>query len=231
MNELKQHLDQLGLDADLILKHLPETLTLSLKDGVLFAHDENQQHIHVDFLHGKIAYRAAQHIGGEYLIKACRLKSQKHVRVLDATCGMGRDSFILYQDGFEVLATEQNPLTHALLTDGLQRYFAATGHMPFQLYLQTAEKIMAEQSFDVIYLDPMFPEKTKSAKSKKDMQLFHLIHQNAEDNAMDLLNLALEADCQRVVIKRPLRAKPLIARKPTFEIAGKSCRFESYQTK
>ncbi len=226
---LEQHLDQLGLSVDLVLNNLPDELTLSFEDGVLFVCDQNKQKVHVDFLHGKTAFRASRHVSGEHLIKACRFKNQSNIKVLDATCGMGRDSFLLYQSGFQVTATEQNSVIHALLTDGLHRYHAETQIMPFHLFHVKAENLISEQSFDVIYLDPMFPEKIKSAKAKKDMQLFQAIHQNSEDNAEELLENAMKASVKRVVIKRPIKAKLLLSFKPTFQIMGKTCRFDAYQ--
>jgi 16S rRNA (guanine1516-N2)-methyltransferase len=226
---LQQHLVHLGLDVDSITKHLPKGLTLSFEDGVLFVCDNNHQRVHVDFLQGPVAFRASQHTSGEHLIKACRFKNQTEVSVLDATCGMGRDSFLLFQSGFHVSATEKNPVIHALLSDGLNRYQIEKELMPFQLHHQAAEDLMVEQKFDVIYLDPMFPEKSKSAKAKKDMQLFQAIHQHHEDNAAELLTKALRSDAKRVVIKRPLRADLLLTKIPTFQIKGKICRFDAYQ--
>lgn len=231
MQQLKQHLIQLGLNAELILQQMPENLTLSYEDGVLFICDK--QHIetcvHVDFMSGPMAFRAAQHVGGEHLVKACKIKSQASTHILDATCGMGKDSFLLFKSGFEVTATEQNVLVHALLSNGLSRYLQQTQSLPFELHLQAAESLMQQRSFDVIYLDPMFPHKAKSAKAKKDMQLFQLIHHQAEDNAEQLLNQALQASCQRVVIKRPVKAPAITAKPPTFQIMGKTCRFDAFQ--
>ena len=229
--DVKHHLVHLGLNVELIYKSLPEYLTLSFKDGVLFVcEDENPSlKVHVDFINGPMAFRASRHIGGENLIKACKLKSQAACRVLDATCGMGKDSFLLAKAGLIVTATEQNPVVHALLSDGLFRFLNKTKEAGFALFQQDAISLMSTQSFDVIYLDPMFPDKVKSAKAKKDMQLFQKLHHDAQDNALDLLTHALKMDCQRVVIKRPIHAKPLVSRKPTFQIVGKTCRFEAFQ--
>lgn len=226
---VRHHLAHLGLDADHVFAQLPAELTLSLKDGVLFVSDQQNQHVQVDFLVGKTAYRAAQHTFDEHLIKACRIKNKPEIKILDATCGMGRDSFLMFQSDFEVTACEKHPVIHALLKDGLNRYLNATGELPFLLHQLPAEQVMAAQSFDVIYLDPMFPQKLKSAKAKKDMQLFQTIHQHTEDNAESLLEMALKRASQKVVIKRPLRSELLLSKKPTFQIVGKTCRFDAFQ--
>jgi len=228
---LRQHLDQLGLDVDLILSQIPDDLTLSCVDGVLFVCHKNENNLkaYVDFLNGAITYRINQHVGGEHLIRACKVKSDNQIHVLDATCGMGKDSFLLQNGGFKVTATEKNPIIHALLADGLSRYQLKTGSKAFDLFHFSAEHMMKNQTFDVIYLDPMFPHKAKSAKAKKDMQLFQRIHQDVEDNAAQLLALALSSGCKRVVIKRPLNAKQLASYVPTFQMRGKTCRFDAFQ--
>jgi 16S rRNA (guanine1516-N2)-methyltransferase len=225
------HLAALGLDATVILKRLPDHMTLSLVDGVLSLTDSHMPaaRVAVDFVSGGLAYRAGGHVGGEHLVKACQIKSLAHTHVLDATCGMGKDSFLLASSGLQVTACEQHPVVHALLTDGLARLEQSGGDSGFALLQQNAELVMQQQHFDVIYLDPMFPEKSKAAKTKKDMQLFQRLHGHQTDEAAELLTLALQTDCRRVVIKRPPKAPLLLNRKPTFQIGGKSCRFDAFQ--
>lgn len=235
-SQLIGHLARLGLDSERILAALPLDLTLSSDDGVLSlgpldreARDLAKLNLHVDFIHGALAHRSAQHLGGEHLIKACRIKKQTNVHVLDATCGMGKDSFLLHQAGFQVTAVERHPVTHALLCDGIQRWAKATNSDPFKLHWDRAETWIAQGGFDVIYLDPMFPNKQKSAKSKKDMQLFQSLHLAADDRADELLQAALDSPCQKVVIKRPTKSPFLLGRVPTFQVSGKTCRFDVYQ--
>ena len=220
----------LGADLNAISQQLPKNLTLSLQDGVLcLSTTENPQSVlNVDFLSGVLSYRSQQHLGGENLIKACRIKGRDHIRVLDGTCGLGTDSFLLHQAGFVVTATEHNPIIQALLADGIQRYQQLKGPC-FELLYQDAEALMNESTFEVIYLDPMFPAKAKSAKTKKTMQLFQTIHHEATDQADALLNQALKSQCSRVVIKRPSKSPLLTHYKPTFQVSGKTCRFDVYQ--
>ncbi len=228
--KLQQHLDQLGLDAEAVFKALPAHLTLSLEDGVLSLCQQHkpQAKLIISFTEGALSYRSAQHLGGEHLVKACRIKNREHVSVLDATCGMGTDSYLLHCAGFAVTACEQNPLIHALLSDGIRRYEAVEKRPCFELFCAPAETQFKQQNFDVIYLDPMFPAKQKTAKNKKGMQLFQSLHADAGDGAKELLNLALAAGSSRVVIKRPSKSPLLTSHKPTFQISGKTCRFDVY---
>ena len=58
----------------------------------------------------------------EMLVKACRIKKMEGVQtVLDATAGLGEDSFLLAAAGFEVILYEKDPVIAALLADALQR--------------------------------------------------------------------------------------------------------------
>jgi len=80
---------------------------------------------------------------------------------------------------------------------------------------------------DVVYLDPMFPEKRKTAAVKKDMAAFHTLV-GSDDDADALLPLALQAARYRVVVKRPRHAPHLDNCKPGMVLEGESTRFDIY---
>ena len=82
---------------------------------------------------------------------------------------------------------------------------------------------------DIIYLDPMFPERSKTALVKKEMRIFQDIV--GDDNDADLLlKTALACASQRVVVKRPRLAKPLADIEPNNYLKGSSSRFDVYIT-
>ncbi len=83
---------------------------------------------------------------------------------------------------------------------------------------------------DVIYLDPMFPERSKSAQIKKEMKAFHWLV-GSDPDADQLLPLALAAARYRVVVKRPKLAPFLAGQKPSHQLLGKSGRFDIYTLK
>ena len=82
---------------------------------------------------------------------------------------------------------------------------------------------------EVIYLDPMFPHKEKSALVKKDMQILQDIAEQDTD-ADALLHLALTIATNRVVVKRPSTAAFLADIKPQPSIKTKKHRFDIYLT-
>jgi 16S rRNA (guanine1516-N2)-methyltransferase len=181
-------------------------------------------------------YRA-QHatLRKEALARAIGMKPQDHPLIIDATAGLGRDSFILAVLGFTVIMLERSPLIYPLLQDGLDR-LRADGHFTSvaeRLQLIQADAIEWLPIFsqqtppDVIYLDPMFPERKKTAASKKDMtQLQHLLGQAQDEEQLFLAALACAA--RRVVVKRPRLAANMANRTPNFSLSGKSSRFDVY---
>ncbi|MBU6953709.1 class I SAM-dependent methyltransferase [Hahella sp. HN01] len=188
--------------------------------------------VFVDFVEGALAYRR-EHGGGrgEMVAKAVGLKGDvKRLNVLDATAGLGRDAYVLAALGCHVVMYERNPLVHCLLADGLRRAQdcsdAASVAARMTLHLGEAFAVFPD-GIDVVYLDPMFPERRKSSAVKKEMQAFKDIV-GADPDADELLASALRQDVKRIVVKRPKGAPCLLGREPSFAVTGKSGRFDVY---
>lgn len=196
----------------------------------------------VDFAGGAAAHRRKFGGGkGQMIAKAVGLKSGVLPSVYDLTAGLGGDAFVLASLGCQVTLLERNPVVHALLADGLCRARQYAEEQDEELlrivkrmHLLAGNSVdwlrEAESKPSVIYLDPMFPERRKSASVKKEMQAFHDLV-GADDDADTLLNLALEVAEHRVVVKRPRIAPALGAREPMFTLEGKSSRFDIYALK
>jgi len=196
--------------------------------------------ITVDFAGNATAHRLRS--GGELIVKAVRGRSKDALHVLDATAGLGRDSFILAAHNFRITAIEREPVIAALLGDGLQRARDDADEIIRDIaQLITLQCVDArdylsgmttsgdaEKNIDVVYLDPMFPHSDKSALVKKDMRLFQQLFATSDDEAMQLLACARAAARLRVVVKRPAKAAPLATVEPAYTIAGKAVRFDVY---
>ena len=178
-----------------------------------------------------------RHPGKELLLKAVG-GSRNRATVLDATAGLGRDSFLMASYGCTVTMCERMPVVAALLADGLRRagrsYDCAEIASRMDLRQENAGVYLAGLAEadcpDVVYLDPMFPVSGKSALVKKEMRLFHSLVGLDEDSGV-LLDLALQRARHRVVVKRPPKAPYLGERKPQLSIAGKAVRFDIYPLK
>ena len=80
---------------------------------------------------------------------------------------------------------------------------------------------------DVIYLDPMFPHREKSALGKKEMRALRP-QVGDDDDASALLEAALLLASHRVVVKRPRYAGALDDTALAYAIEGASSRFDIY---
>ena len=198
--------------------------------------------ISVDFLGGKANHRRLHGGGkGQDIAKAIGLHKIKNPTILDLTAGMGGDSFVLATLGAEVTMIERNPIVHALLKDALDRVSLSADADIQDIFRriklknidsQQALTHLNEETFpDVIYLDPMFPARTKSAQVKKEMQFFHDIVGDDEDSESLLLNAMAKAK-KRIVVKRPRLAEALTDKfQANFVVSGKSTRYDIYLPK
>lgn len=191
--------------------------------------------IFVDFVDGAMAHRRRFGGGrGEAVAKAVGIKSGYLPAVIDATAGLGRDAFVLASVGCRVQMLERHPVVAALLDDGLQRGYQNAeigGWLRERLTLIHASSLdalsdMAEKP-DVVYLDPMYPHKQKSALVKKEMRVFQTLV-GADDDADGLLAPARRLAKKRVVVKRPDYAPPLAGVVTQSAVVTKSHRFDIY---
>lgn len=196
--------------------------------------------IRCDFVAGSARHRRLYGGGkSQAVAKAVGVRERVRPCIADLTGGLGADAFVLASLGCRVTVVERHPVIAALLADGLARaveaarrdpaladitgrisYFIADGH-EWLASLTDAERP------DVIYLDPMFPERRKSAQVNKTMQVFqHLV--GADADADELLPKSLAVARYRVAVKRPAGAPWLGNEKPGLVMEGKSVRYDVY---
>ncbi len=191
--------------------------------------------IFVDFVGGAMAHRRKFGGGrGEAVAKAVGIKGDYLPDVVDATAGLGRDAFVLASVGCRVRMLERNPVVAALLDDGLARGYADAeigGWLQERLQLIHASSLTALTDItprpQVVYLDPMFPHKQKSALVKKEMRVFQSLV-GPDLDADGLLEPARLLATKRVVVKRPDYAPPLANVATPNAVVTKGHRFDIY---
>lgn len=200
--------------------------------------------IRAEFTEGAVDHRRKFGGGkGQMIAKAVGIKAGCYPQVMDATAGLGKDSFVLASLGCNVTMLERSPIVQALLGDGLARALVFAREQDVELLSTLQQMALVTQDSnaylstldatafpDVIYLDPMFPERQKSADVKKEMAAFHSIV-GADDDADSLLPLALAHVNYRVVVKRPRKAPFLNNQPPSYQLGGKSSRYDIYTIK
>ena len=169
--------------------------------------------------------------------------------VFDATAGLGRESMILAHAGAKVVSFERQLPIWIILNDALKRV-QGSRFFPFTLPVLSPIGTIKDYSLalagtdnhsltlandlnnarpEVIYYDPMFPERENSAQVKKDMFVFQQVIGEDKD-IIEFLELALELAVKRVVLKRPSYAPPLAIAglERSYFVDGGQCRFDCY---
>ena len=195
--------------------------------------------VYVDFVGGKVGHRRRTAEGRKQpLARAVGLKHAANPTVIDATGGLGRDAFVLATLGCRVQLLERSLIVAALLDNGLMRAHSDAATLPIaermtvlnadaRAYLCT---LSDAQWPDVVYLDPMYPQREKSALVKKEMRVLRALLGDDHDSA-ELLAAARHCARQRVVVKRPRRAPWLDDLKPSMSIENENTRFDVYLTR
>lgn len=170
-------------------------------------------------------------LGRELLVRAARVKGVTNPTVVDATAGLGEDSLLLAGAGFSVTLFERDATIAALLRDALERAMRvpALADAVARMRLVEGDSIEGLRALDfapdVVFLDPMFPERRKSAAVKKKLQLIQQLEQPCEDEAT-LLEATLSVHPRKVVIKRPVKGPTLAGVKPSHSLLGKAVRYD-----
>ncbi|MDD7733957.1 MAG: class I SAM-dependent methyltransferase [Anaerovoracaceae bacterium] len=178
----------------------------------------------------------------ELLVKASRIKGMNaadgQLRAVDATAGFGEDSLLLAAAGYNVELYEYDPVIAALLRDALRRAAKSSDDAlrdaVSRMDLREGDSVSAMRAMagsneppDIVLLDPMFPERRKSALVKKKFQLLQQLESPCEGaDEGELLEAAEAAGPRRIIIKRPLKGPYLAGRRPGYSITGKAVRYD-----
>ena len=199
----------------------------------------------------KMIPRVKQHaISKELLARVAKIKDADHELVaIDATAGLGEDSLLLAAAGFKVMMYERNPVIYQLLEDTVRRAAEITEladivsrmHVHNEDSMEALTRIAAAVEAgeaggdaesdvirpDVILLDPMFPERQKSALVKKKLQMIQKLEIPCADET-ELMKAAMMARPKKLVIKRPPKGPYLAGLKPDHSLQGKAVRFDCF---
>lgn len=197
-------------------------------DGLILEGDGMRLHASFDdmkrrLLHGKL--------NGELLVRAARVKGVAVPTLVDATAGLGQDSLLLAAAGFSVTLLECNPVIAAMLADAVEQARRDPELVDAAERMRVIEgdslKVLRDLPMlpDVVYLDPMFPGRTKSAAVKKKFQLLHRLEAPCDDETA-LLEAARAAHPRKIVIKRPVKGPYLAGAKPDYTLQGKAVRYD-----
>ena len=190
--------------------------------------------LRVDFVNGAVAHRLRFGGGrGQALAKAMGLRGGKTPSIVDATAGLGRDSFLLASLGAQVVMIERSEKMHALLAEGMAAARDENAELRDIIARMTllkgdAKDLLPDLSADAILIDPMHPPRKSSALVKLELRQVRDIV-GTDDDADALVRVALQHARQRVVLKWPAKADPIAGvRACSHQIMGKTTRYDVF---
>ncbi len=211
---------------------LKNGLKIKDDDGI-YLEDESGQVLKGDFT--RLIPRLKQNnLSSELLAKAAKIKcGEKVLTAVDATAGMGEDSLILAAMGYDVTLFEKNKIIYSLLCDAIERgkNEEELNKIMKRMNPINADSIEAMKNLDfepdVILLDPMFPERQKSALVKKKLQMIQKLESPCTDECK-LIFSAMSAKPRKLIVKRPPKGEYLAGIKPDYSLKGKAVRFDCF---
>ncbi len=196
------------------------------QEGLVYK-DPQLGELKIDILNDSVNYQRQGHRGKQEIIAKAVGLNKGNKTIFDATFGLGQDALFLMDLGAQISGCERHPVIWLLMKEALLR-----ADKSIELILEDAMsylKVLSEspQKPDVVYLDPMFPHKKKSALPRKEMQIFRKIAGDDIDSEQ-LLSAALSAARDRVVVKRPLRS-PDLGKGKIHSFEGTTVRYDIYK--
>lgn len=151
----------------------------------------------VDFVGGAVGFRLRAGEGKKQaLAKAVGLNKGRNPIIVDATAGLGRDSFLLASLGVNVTLIERSPIMHQHLSEAMERARDAGGIHSEIINRMTllhgdSIELLQKLAADVIIVDPMHPPRHNSALVKQEMRILRDVV-GSDPDQHQLMKIALE---------------------------------------
>ena len=153
--------------------------------------------------------------------RACSVSTSP--KILDALSGWGTDGNNLAYAGCDVVGYELSPLVYFLNRDR-SRWL----NSDFQCRRGDVSKVLRDstETFDVIYIDPMFPPHGKGSLPNRSMQVLAELAQDCD--ITELFELAMQRVSDRIVVKTRRHQQSELP-VPSWSLKGKTIRFDVYK--
>ena len=184
----------------------------------------------IDIQKGALGWRLARAQHETHLKKAIG-KTDRPLRILDATAGLLGDSMIMLALGHSVTAYEQSKILYTMLNNELNQLSETDSNLlNFKLInSNVCETNFNEKSFDVIYFDPMYPEDKASNARRSDLKKINSILQieGLASDSESTFTFLRSIPKTKLIVKRPLKVDAFEG-SINYQIKGKSVRFDIY---
>ncbi|SDO54457.1 Putative SAM-dependent methyltransferase [Streptococcus equinus] len=137
------------------------------------------------------------------------LLGKEPLRILDTTMGLASDSIVMAYAGHDVTAVESNLMIHFIVSEGLKSY--QSGSDTLNKVMRSIKTVCAENlaylkelpndSFDVVYCDPMFSERITESKNLDGLRQYA----NNKAFSEEFLKEAKRVARKKIIIKAHFR--------------------------
>jgi len=203
------------------------------KNGLSFIRDSKnpKETLNINFLKGKLGWRLKR-VNHETKLKKALGKAKVPLNIFDATAGLLSDSMIFLSLGHSVVAVEQSKIIYLLVSDAIRR---AKAFIPYltNIKLINASSIdifnKIDTSFDIIYLDPMYPISKKNIKKSGELRAIRSILEieNLIHDDDSIINSFMNSEYKKLILKRPLKSKKIYSN-INYQVKGSTTRFDIY---
>lgn len=156
------------------------------------------------------------------LAQACGAHARPNV--VDLMAGWGVDGLSLAMRGCRVTLIERSPAVWAMLDEFVSRLTLPV-NVVYADAREWCEKATA--TVDVVYLDPMFAPRRKTALPSKRLQFLRDVAWHDDVSLRCWIEFARRVAKDRVVVKR--RAKDPVLATPAWQVQGRQVRFDVYK--
>ena len=163
------------------------------------------------------------------------MKLNRNRNIIDATAGLGYDSFILASLGAKVTLIERSVKIHEILQNAINEGISFGGEIEkiinrMELLFGDSKDILPKLSPEVIMIDTMYKDRKKTALVKNNLRIVRKIV-GPDSDYIELLKVSLNCAKNRVVLKQPRYADPIKEiRKCSHQILGRTIRYDVYMT-
>lgn len=201
---------------------LTEDKRVSLKSD---KEEERPVYIDIDYelnYHSKTFKETS--INKQPLYKALGLSKGEWVD--DLTAGLLGDALLIYSMGLNIRAYERHIVPQIMITNALKNT-TLLDPSRFNFSPKGASYLLDEDlAGRTLYFDPMFEDPNHKTAPKKEMRIFRGVV-TVDLDAEELLEKLIAKRPKRIVVKRPIKSRPL-GRRPSHSIEGKSTRYDVY---
>ena len=184
----------------------------------------------IDIQKGALGWRLARAKHETHLKKAIG-KTDRPLRILDATAGLLGDSMIMLALGHSVTAYEQSKILYTMLNNELNQISETDSNLlNFKLInSNVCETNFNEKSFDIIYFDPMYPEDKASSARRSDLKKINSILkiEGLASDSESTFTYLRSIPKTKLIVKRPVKVDAFEG-SINYQIKGKSVRFDIY---